>query len=319
MIIWRHIFIFLALLMTNVFVFLFFSPIYFSTDWNFNESNLMFLIILGSLCLINFLLSSLIAGIVDDDQKKIKKMKNDSDQEMKCCVQKITDSYNFIEAGKISLGVYHDLANILTASNLALHEIFVKSKNDLVVNKLTKKAFAINKQANSLISSFKRQCQKDDYKVEFYLKEEIEKCLVVFNFYFIKYNIKIDLQCLDNIKTFGDPVKFGQMFNNLITNSIESFSFTKKDKKIDIKVFNVDGKVKIIFKDSGLGISPDNLNYVFKPFFSSKKDNNNQHCGIGLTIVKKIIKQDFLGEISVNSKLGQGTEFVICLSSLNYD
>lgn len=318
MIIWKHIFIFFALLMTNVFVFLFFFPIYFSTDWNFNESNLMFLIILGCLCLINFLLSSFIAGIIDDNQKNIKKIKNDSDQEMKCCVQKITDSYNLVEAGKISLGVYHDLANILTASNLALHEIFVRSKNDPAINKLTKKAFAINKQANNLIISFKRQCQKDDYKVEFCIKEEIEKCLVVFNFYFIKYNIKIDLQCLDNIRIFGDPVKFEQMFNNLITNSIESFSLTEKDKKIDIKVFKINDKVKIIFKDSGPGISSDNLNLIFKPFFSSKKDTNNQHCGIGLTIVKKIIKQDFLGEISVNSELGKGTEFVICLSNLNY-
>ncbi len=318
MTIYKNIFTFFIFLIIDILIFLIFSPVYFFVNLDFNESKLIFLIIIGNLFLINFLLSVIIANIIDDNQKRIKKLTNDSDQQIKCCLQKMTDSYNFIEAGKISLGVYHDLANILTASNLALHEIFVKSKHDSTINALAKKAFIINKQANSLISSFKRQCQKDYYKIEFYLKEEIEKCLNVFNFYFIKYNIEINLKCDYDIKIFGDPIKFGQMLNNLITNSIESFSSSEGDKKIDIEVFNFNDKIKITFKDSGPGISSDNLNNIFKPFFSSKKDINNRHCGIGLLLVKKIVKQDFLGEISVNSELGKGTEFVICLSNLNY-
>lgn len=312
MFICKHFLSFLILLVIDIFLFLNFYLIYFSLNWDWYNNRIIFLIVLINIFLVNFLLCRLVSYIIDY-RRKIKNIRYKYDQEMEKYFEKISDLNKMVEAGKISLGVYHDLANILTASNLALHEIFVKSKKNLDINKLVKNIFNINKQANDLIKSFKKQCSYKEFKTKFCFKQEIERVLSIFNFYFIKYNIKVNIKCDNGLKFFGDSIKFGQMLSNLISNSIESLCQIKREKKIDIKVFKINREIKIIFSDSGSGIDSKILDKVFKPFFSLSDNSDNKHCGIGLAIVKKIIEKDFSGRVLIDSKLGQGTNFYISL------
>jgi signal transduction histidine kinase len=297
--------------MVDIFLFINFYFSYFSLNWDWYNNRVIFLIVLINIFLINFLLCRLARDIIDY-QRKIRDIKSKYDQEIEKYFEKISDLNKMVETGNISLGVYHDLANILTASNLALHEIFVKSKKFLDINELVKKIFNINKQANDLIKSFKKQCSHEEFKTKFCFQQEIERVLSVFNFYFIKHNIKVNIKCDNGLKFFGDSIKFGQMLSNLVSNSIDSLCQIKREKKIDIKVFKNNKEIKIVFSDSGDGIDSKILDKVFKPFFSLS-DNNDKHCGIGLTIVKRIIEKDFSGKVLINSKLNQGTIFYISL------
>ena len=68
--------------------------------------------------------------------------------------------------------------------------------------------------------------------------------------------------------------------------------------------------LEISFKDTGCGISKDNLDKVFEPFFTTKKDW--QSVGLGLPICYQIIKEH-QGTMSVESKVGAGTTFTITL------
>ena len=310
MLVCKYFLSFLVLLVLDICLFLNFYLSYFSLNWNWYNSRIIFLINLLSIFLVNFLLCKLITNIIDY-QKKISKY----DQEIKKYFEKITDLNKMVEAGKISLGVYHDLANILTATNLALHEVFLKSKNNFDINNLVKKIFNINKQANDLIKSFKKQCSCKKFRTKFFIREEINKVLALFNFYFIKNNIKVDVKCDDNLRFFGDSVKFSQVLSNLVSNSIDSLSKINRERKIDIKVFKMDLGLRIVFSDSGTGIDSKILDEIFKPFFSLSNNNNDEHCGIGLAIVKRIIEENFSGKILINSKLGQGTTFYISLLS----
>ena len=305
---------FLVLLLLDIFLFFNFYFAYFSSHWNFCDDVIIVLTVLINILLVNCLLCKLVGGIADN-RRKIENMKKEFNIETNKYLEEVADLNRMVEAGKISLAVYHDLANILTASNLALHEIFVKSKDNLDINELTRKIFSINKQANDLIKSFKRQCSHEDCKIKFCFKKEIERVLSVFNFYFIKYNIIVNIDCDNGIKFFGVSVKFGQILSNLVSNSIESLSKVDGEKKISIKVLKIDNGIKIFFSDSGLGIDPDVLDKVFKPFFSLSDNNENRHCGIGLAIVKKIVEKDFSGQVSIDSHLGCGTNFIITLSA----
>lgn len=227
-------------------------------------------------------------------------------RELKSCQRELSDSHHLVGAGQISLGLYHDLANILTASNLVLHEIFMKSK-DSAVNQLTRKAFFINKQASSLIVSFKKQCRKNDDKISFSLVAEIRRILDIFNFNFVKDKVKIELKYLQDSRIFGDPVKFGRVITNLISNSLESFNRSRERREIKIKVWEKKEEVKIFFSDSGPGIKLENLSAWNRP------TRDYRHCSLGLALIKKIIEQDFLGRVELSSQPDRGTEFIITL------
>jgi len=213
--------------------------------------------------------------------------------------------HSLAEVGKISFGIYHDLANILSASSIAVEEFSIDSdKKEQIV--------AINSRALSLLKSFKNQCKKESLRSKLSLHQEIDKILLIFNFIFIKNNIKLEKDfSAEKDLVFIDPIKFSRAIFNLINNAVESFDDSISNKVIYISSKNEGDNILISIKDSGIGISSDNINNVFQPYFSLKKKEN---CGIGLSVVKTIIENDFSGKISIESSLGLGSSFIISLA-----
>ncbi|MCX7991353.1 MAG: cache domain-containing protein [Proteobacteria bacterium] len=104
-----------------------------------------------------------------------------------------------------------------------------------------------------------------------------------------------------------DPDQIRQVALNLILNSVSAIK--EKGGKITIKTEKgIEGFVNIIFEDNGEGIPEENLKKIFEPFFSTK----DKGTGLGLAIVRQIIKQH-LGNISIESKVGEGTRIYITL------
>ncbi len=143
----------------------------------------------------------------------------------------------------------------------------------------------------------------------------IDSALVLlYNSY--KNNIEIVKNYNEPIEIFCFPGKLNQVFVNLILNAVQAI----EDKgKIIISVSsdettNINEKepkfVKITVKDTGFGM-PDNVkNRIFEPFFTTKETGKG--TGLGLSITHGIIEQHN-GRIEVNSKPGEGTEFIIFL------
>ena len=97
-----------------------------------------------------------------------------------------------------------------------------------------------------------------------------------------------------------------QVLINLIKNAIQAFD-EQSDKRIELTAFASEkGRAAISIKDNGQGIDPEALEKIFIPFFSTKKTGS----GIGLSLSKQIMRQHE-GRISVRSKLGEGTEFIL--------
>lgn len=278
---------------------------------------LICLICLISFLAINLLIFTLLAKLVENKNRN-KKTLNKCNKKIEECFLKVSKVNSLAEAGQISLGVYHDLSNILTSSNLVLHRMTEKFKNNRELNNFIIRMFKINYRANLLIKSFKGQCQFSKYKIKFNLLNEIKKNLLIVEYGFIKNNIKTEIVVKKDINLFGDPIKFGQVILNLINNAIESFEVAQINKKILILAQEVKNKkcgfrqIELIVEDSGKGISNNILKNIFQPFFSSK-NNDSDHCGVGLSVIKRIIEADFAGNISVASSIGRGTKFKIVL------
>ncbi|HEX7598713.1 MAG TPA: ATP-binding protein, partial [Polyangia bacterium] len=64
--------------------------------------------------------------------------------------------------------------------------------------------------------------------------------------------------------------------------------------------------------DTGIGIPPEDLDHIFEPFFSRRKDGT----GLGLAITARIV-EDHKGTIEVSSHVGKGTTFVLRFDAVN--
>lgn len=100
-----------------------------------------------------------------------------------------------------------------------------------------------------------------------------------------------------------------QVWLNLISNAIK---FSSNNGKIVIEVKLVDKRLYVEIKDNGIGISDEDKNKIFTQFYMCDKSRNNNGSGLGLPITKKIIDK-LGGTIFFDSKLGEGTKFIVLI------
>lgn len=106
-----------------------------------------------------------------------------------------------------------------------------------------------------------------------------------------------------------DPVRLGQVLNNLISNAIK-YSSSKSPPKIELGWSKEKKEIRFWVKDNGIGISSDNINKVFKPF--TRVSGDKRGTGIGLSIVKTIIERHG-GKIWVDSQMNKGSTFYLTI------
>jgi signal transduction histidine kinase len=105
-----------------------------------------------------------------------------------------------------------------------------------------------------------------------------------------------------------DRGKLQQIILNLVNNAFQAID---DGCFLDVRAEMVGPEqVRLSIRDNGCGISEDHLNKVFEPFFTTKKEG--QGTGLGLSITYGLV-QKLHGNITVQSKRGQGTTFVVTL------
>jgi two-component system NtrC family sensor kinase len=119
------------------------------------------------------------------------------------------------------------------------------------------------------------------------------------------YGVLPEVECL--------PGKINQVFMNLITNAVQAVQAKpehRSEENIFISTWVENSNVKISIKDSGTGMPEEVKQKIFEPFFTTK--DVGEGTGLGLSIVFRIIESHG-GTIDVNTKLNEGTEFMITL------
>ena len=108
-----------------------------------------------------------------------------------------------------------------------------------------------------------------------------------------------------------DPDKIERIMLNLLSNAIK---FTDKRGKIFVNVYLQNNYICISVKDNGIGISEEMQNLIFDRFIQVDKSisRNREGSGIGLAIVKSLVELHN-GKITLESKIGQGSDFTILI------
>ena len=115
------------------------------------------------------------------------------------------------------------------------------------------------------------------------------------------------------VLTILDAVRISQVFTNLIVNAIH---YTPAHGRITVQLAITPPHkqgfafANVSIKDTGIGISPENLPHIFQPFY--RVDSIVQGSGLGLSIAQEIVHAHG-GEIIVDSIIGRGSTFTVRL------
>jgi PAS domain S-box-containing protein len=225
--------------------------------------------------------------------------------------------------GNLAGGIAHDFNNILSAvlgyTELALDD--VQRGSHLEGN--LQEIFTAGKRARDLVKqilAFARQsdAERKPIRVDTIAKEVLK---------LIRSTIPSTIEIREEIESrsliMGNPSQVHQLLMNLCTNSAQSMEDVGGILKVDLIDVEHSIKtplplpelksgdyIKLTVSDTGPGISPDIIDSVFEPYFTTK--GVGEGTGMGLALAHGIV-ESYGGKITVDSELGKGTVFLIYL------
>jgi signal transduction histidine kinase len=215
----------------------------------------------------------------------------------------------FADFGRLNAHLLHEITNPLTAAAIHL-ELLGKNQSTA----LTQARRNIH-QLERYINAARKQLKTKSNDKEFTVVRELKQVLSVIAPIARRANVKLVVQHpAANLKLYGDPVKFNQILANIIVNAIEAYGDARLAHDVPRQVL-VSCEVRKNFavltvRDWGKGIAVGDMAKLFEPFFTTKSDSV-RGLGIGLSLVKQTVEQDFSGTIDVDSSVAQGTTFTI--------
>lgn len=218
---------------------------------------------------------------------------------------------------RLTTDISHELRTPLTSIQTHLEAII-----DGVWESSIDRLNSVNEEVirlTSLVNQLKNLAKFDSDKSKLNLSEVNLKNLIkniVYNNQgkALEKNINIEFE-LEDIDTYLDREKIAQLIVNLLSNAIR---YTKENGNIYLRLYKRDNYIKIHFKDDGIGIPKESLNYIFERFYRVD-ESRNKHTGgigVGLTIVKSIVDLHN-GSIDVKGEVNKGSEFIITLPIIN--
>lgn len=119
---------------------------------------------------------------------------------------------------------------------------------------------------------------------------------------------KLTVDLAPNVLGFMDPVAFSQIFDNLLSNAVKY----GLGKPIDVSLGRLKSRVRLIVRDYGSGISPEDQARIFEPFERAVKKNHRPGFGLGLWVTRRLTEA-MGGSITVSSEKGAGSVFTVML------
>jgi len=222
------------------------------------------------------------------------------------------DQKRLLSLGQIASVIAHELRSPITGiinltELLLTHTGFPPEKIKQYLELIHKGALECNQMIQN-ISKFAKEMQhyeKEPIEINQQLeewKEFIQESVINTSSIRIEYNPSPDPLYIQMDKTM-----LKEVFTNLLLNAIQALK-GRPDGKIVISTQKEDKWVIISFEDNGPGIPQDKLEYIFRPFYSTRKTG----VGLGLTIVREIVEKHG-GKIKIESVENKGSKFIIWL------
>jgi two-component system C4-dicarboxylate transport sensor histidine kinase DctB len=213
----------------------------------------------------------------------------------------------YAELGRLSASLIHEITNPLAAALLHLEQSAHEHNHS--IKRAKRNIHLLWRYVEAA-----RQQVRQESRVGFFMSNsQLEQVKRVFMPLARQSEIKLEIYAPQNYRLYGDPVKFQQIVSNLISNAIDAAKSCPKESRVIKLTVTVNRHYMVLrVNDQGKGIAPEQLKYLFEPFYTTKAQAG-QGMGIGLALVKRYVEQDFGGSIRVRSRPMAGTRFIVKL------
>ncbi len=189
-------------------------------------------------------------------------------------------------------------------------EVLRHARDFISLGKNTHTISIATDKASKVVFALKKYSHRDSEgeKVPTDIIDGIETVLTLYHSQLKQgITLKRDLEKLPLIMCYQDEIN--QVWTNLIQNAIQSMGMSGI---LTVNAFSKRDKIFIEIGDTGHGITPDIMDKIFEPFYTTKKQGEGS--GLGLDIVKRIVDKH-KGEIQIKSEINKGTTFIVILPS----
>ena len=221
----------------------------------------------------------------------------------------LTQAEKLSSIGLLAAGVAHEvntpLAVISAYTQMLAKQVRDDERLSKLLDKITQQTFRASEIVNGLLN-FSRTSATEFQQID--LNHTIRETLTLLEHQFKTSQVEVDL-ALDAVlpPIMGNPGKLQQVFLNLFLNAKDAMP---GGGRLLIGT-ECNGHVSVAITDTGSGISPENMQKIYDPFFTTKsapKEGQRRGTGLGLSVTYGII-QEHAGKIVVESKIGLGTTF----------
>jgi signal transduction histidine kinase len=150
------------------------------------------------------------------------------------------------------------------------------------------------------IDDFRNFIREDRIKKKFQIKESIDNLLKLTGFSATSHHINVEIKIEESIEVESYPNELAQCFINVFNNAKDALKLVPEEQRyLLIEAKKLNGKVQIIFSDTGGGIDEKIINSIFEPYFTTK--HQSKGTGLGLSMTYKLITEGMGGNITVKN------------------
>jgi two-component system NtrC family sensor kinase len=219
----------------------------------------------------------------------------------------LMQSEKLTSIGLLAAGVAHEvntpLAVVSSYSQMLYKQLHQDDPKTKILDKIIKQSFRASQIVNSLLN-FSRTSGSEFRTVELQSIISDTLSLLEHQFKTAKVRVRKDFTT-SSPQVFGNQGKLQQVFLNLFINAKDAMP---EGGELIVKTSTYDSVFRVEVIDTGVGISEEHLNKIYDPFFTTKEIGRG--TGLGLSVTYGII-QEHSGKISVESRPGQGSRFIL--------
>jgi two-component system NtrC family sensor kinase len=222
--------------------------------------------------------------------------------------RELQDKERLASLGLLAAGVAHEVNTPLTGissyAQLLLSETDENDPKYKLLKKMEQQTFRASSLVNNLLDLI---AQRPRTREMVNVPDLVQKTVALHEDLLKPKNISVHVAPLPDLQVRGNFHDLQQVLTNIILNARDAVS---QSGNIWIGVEDGGERVAIRIRDDGKGIAADMIDRIFDPLVTTKRGQGG--TGLGLAISRRIVNAND-GEISVESKPGQGAEFTVSL------
>jgi signal transduction histidine kinase len=125
--------------------------------------------------------------------------------------------------------------------------------------------------------------------------------------------VSVTLRVSGDLSLHADVQKLQRVLSNLLDNAIK---YTPPGRSVIISVYGTDRAVRVILRDTGIGIPEPDLSHIFDRFYRAEKSRSEPGNGLGLSLARAFVLAH-RGSIAATSTPGEGSEFVVPIPKID--